>query len=58
MLKSYIKALELDENQKQILRKEIQDPASLEEILPKITEPGHRSQSVYFTRLLSGKMVL
>ena len=55
MIESYIESLELDENQKQILRKEIRNPASLDEILPKITEPGHRSQSVYFTRLLFWK---
>ena len=55
MIESYIKSLELDENQKQILRKEIKDPAPLDEILPKITEQGHRSQSIYFTRLLFWK---
>ena len=55
MIESYIESLELDENQKQILRKEIKDPASLDEILPKIIEPGHRSQSIYFTRLLFWK---
>ncbi len=55
MINSYIKSLELDENEKQILRKELKDPASIDEILPKITEPGHRSQSVYFTRLLFWK---
>ena len=55
MIESYIKSLELDENQKQLLRKEIKYPASLDEILPKITEPGHRSQSIYFTRLLFWK---
>ena len=55
MIKSYIESLELDESQKQTLRKELKDPASLDEILPKITEPAHRSQSIYFTRLLFWK---
>ncbi len=52
MIEQYIENLEFDQTQKEIIRKELKNPSPVEEILPKITDPGDRSQSLYLVRLL------
>ena len=52
MIEKYIEELNFNSEQKKIIMKELKTPSSLEDILPKITEPGDRSQSLYFVRLL------
>ena len=52
MIEKYIEELNFNSEQKDIIKKELKTPSSLEDILPKITEPGDRSQSLYFVRLL------
>ena len=52
MIEQYIEDLDFDQKQKKIITTELKHPSSLEEILQKITDPGDRSQSLYFVRLL------
>ena len=52
MIEKYIEELNFNDEQKELIRKELKTPSSLEDILPKITDPGDRSQSLYFVRLL------
>lgn len=54
-IEKYIQELNFNEEQKEIIRKELKSPSPLEEILDKITEPGDRSQSVYLVQLLLWK---
>jgi len=55
MVEHYLSELAFDEEQLNILKKELRQPVSVEEILPEITDPGDRSQSIYFVRLLFWK---
>ena len=55
MVEQYIEELQFATEQKEIIRKELKSPTPLEQILPKITDPGDRSQSLYFVRLLLWK---
>ncbi len=55
MIKKYLTELDFNEEQLTILKKELHQPASIDEILPAITDPADRSQSVYFIRLLFWK---
>ena len=55
LINEYLENLKLNQEEKDQLKKELYTPASLDEILPKITHPGHRSQAIYFTRLLLWK---
>ena len=55
MVESYLTELDFNEEQLNILKEELQNPANMDEILPEITDPGDRSQSVYFVRLLFWK---
>ena len=55
MVEKYIEELHFNPEQKEIIRKELKSPTPLEQILPKITDPGDRSQSLYFVRLLLWK---
>ena len=54
-IEKYLQELNFNEEQKEIIRKELKSPSPLEEILEKITEPGDRSQSVYLVQLLLWK---
>ncbi|MDE0152007.1 MAG: DUF533 domain-containing protein [Bdellovibrionales bacterium] len=55
MVEHYLSELNFDEEHLNILKKELHQPANLDEILPAITDPGDRSQSAYFVRLLFWK---
>lgn len=55
MVEKYIEELHFDSEQKEIIKKELESPTPPEQILPKITDPGDRSQSLYFVRLLLWK---
>ncbi len=55
MVKKYIEELHFDARQKEIIKNELRSPTPPEQILPKITDPGDRSQSLYFVRLLLWK---
>lgn len=54
-IEKYLQELNFNEEQKEIIRRELKSPSPLEEILNKITEPGDRSQSVYLVQLLLWK---
>ena len=54
-IEKYIQELNFNEEQKEVIRKELKSPSPLEEILEKITEPGDRSQSLYLVQLLLWK---
>ena len=51
-IEKYIETLQFDEEQKAIIRKELKIPSPLEEILPQITDPGDKSQSLYLVQIL------
>lgn len=55
MVEKYIEELNFNQKQKEIIRKELKSPSPPEKILSKITDPGDRSQSLYFVRLLLWK---
>ena len=55
MIEKYIEELHFNKEQEEIIRKEMKSPSPLEDILPKITDPGDKSQSLYFVRLLLWK---
>lgn len=55
MVEKHIEELLFSPEQKEIIKKELVSPTPLEQILPKITDPGDRSQSLYFVRLLLWK---
>jgi len=54
-VEQYLSELHFDKEQLDILKKELCQPVSVDEILPAITDPGDRSQSVYFVRQLLWK---
>ena len=54
-IEKYIQELNFSEEQKETIRKELKSPSPLEETLNKITDPGDRSQSLYFVQLLLWK---
>ena len=54
-IEKYIQELNFNEEQREIIRKELKSPSPLEEILDKIIEPGDRSQSLYLVQLLLWK---
>jgi len=51
-LRRSIEKLSLSEPQISQLEADISSPPNLEEVFPKIDEPRHRSQLIYFARLL------
>lgn len=55
MIEHYLVELDFNEEQLNLLKKELSQPAEVDEILSAITDPGDRSQSVYFVRLLFWK---
>ena len=55
MVENYLEELDFNKEQLNILKKELHQPASVDDILPAITDPADRSQSVYFVRLLFWK---
>ena len=55
MIEHYLAELDFNEEQLNLLKKELSQPAEADEILPAVTDPGDRSQSVYFVRLLLWK---
>ena len=55
MVERYLAELDFNEEQFNILKKELSQVAGVDEILPAVTDPGDRSQSVYFVRLLLWK---
>ena len=56
MVEQYLSELDFNEEQLNLLKKELRQPTvSVDEILPAITDPGDRSQSAYFVRLLFWK---
>ncbi len=55
MVENYLSELDFNEEQLNLLKKELKTPVSVDEILPEITDLSDRSQSVYFVRLLFWK---
>ena len=55
MVEHYLSELDFNEEQLNLLKKELKTPVSVDEILPEITDLSDRSQSVYFVRLLFWK---
>ena len=55
MVEHYLEELNFNEDHINLLKKELRHPASIDDILPKITDSADRSQAVYFVRLLLWK---
>ena len=55
MVEYYLEELNFNEDHIKLLKKELRHPASVDEILPKITDLADRSQAIYFVRLLLWK---
>ena len=55
MVEHYLEELNFNEEQIQLLKKELRHPVSVDDILPKITDSADRGQAVYFVRLLLWK---